>query len=268
MLTFTELREAKATPCGRCGTTHVSPQNGGTCPALSKAENEKLRSKKEAYKDMTDAERNAFAKKIGDDQRARERSKKVSSMGAYKGRKVRTEETDEAPASYDEAEMAETQLEFIEYAAREVKEHITSGKRFPEWMQNKLTGIHEKMKSLHAALGEHGQDDEDDMNEAKLLEYGVMGKRAFKRQEHEFEAELERRAEAQRKANDAMSRVIWIDGKVWKKDGKPVEFNDKKHAQNVIRSMEKKYPEKDFTAGSLDYYKQEGDTLKHKLKAK
>jgi uncharacterized OB-fold protein len=26
------LEEAKATYCGRCGTTHVPPSKGGTCP--------------------------------------------------------------------------------------------------------------------------------------------------------------------------------------------------------------------------------------------
>ena len=31
-----DIREAKATPCGRCGTTHVPPSQGGTCPALKK----------------------------------------------------------------------------------------------------------------------------------------------------------------------------------------------------------------------------------------
>ena len=30
--------EAKATYCGRCGTTHVPPSQGGTCPALKKEE--------------------------------------------------------------------------------------------------------------------------------------------------------------------------------------------------------------------------------------
>ena len=30
----THIEEAKATPCGRCGTTHVAPKFGGTCPAL------------------------------------------------------------------------------------------------------------------------------------------------------------------------------------------------------------------------------------------
>lgn len=31
---FRSLNEAKATYCGRCGTTHVPPSKGGTCPAL------------------------------------------------------------------------------------------------------------------------------------------------------------------------------------------------------------------------------------------
>lgn len=95
--------------------------------------------------------------------------------------------------------------------------------------------------------------------------YGAMSKRAFKRQEHEFEAELERKGAAKRKADDAKTRVVWIDGKVWKKGGKPVEFKDLKHAQNVIRAMSKKNPEKKFKSGSMDYYKQEGDKLKESV---
>ena len=35
---FSDLEEAKATPCGRCGTTHVPPSQGGTCPALKNEE--------------------------------------------------------------------------------------------------------------------------------------------------------------------------------------------------------------------------------------
>lgn len=34
----TIMAEAKATYCGRCGTTHVPPSKGGTCPALTKEE--------------------------------------------------------------------------------------------------------------------------------------------------------------------------------------------------------------------------------------
>lgn len=43
MKSFAEfLNEAKATYCGRCGTTHVPPSEGGTCPALKKEEAEQI----------------------------------------------------------------------------------------------------------------------------------------------------------------------------------------------------------------------------------
>lgn len=74
---------------------------------------------------------------------------------------------DEAPASPDEASMAKTQLEFIAYAAEEIEEHIEKGGRFPEWMQNKLSAAHEAIEGLHSALGEHGEDDEEELDEAK-----------------------------------------------------------------------------------------------------
>lgn len=67
---------------------------------------------------------------------------------------------DEEPASPDEAGMAMTQLEFIEYAAEEIMDHIRSGKRFPEWMQNKLTKVHSGMEGLHSSIGDHGQEEE------------------------------------------------------------------------------------------------------------
>lgn len=52
MKTFSELREAKATYCGRCGTTHVPPSQGGKCPALEKNEAVQSADKKpETYKD-------------------------------------------------------------------------------------------------------------------------------------------------------------------------------------------------------------------------
>lgn len=38
MKTEEVVAEAKATYCGRCGTTHVPPSQGGTCPALKKEE--------------------------------------------------------------------------------------------------------------------------------------------------------------------------------------------------------------------------------------
>lgn len=72
---------------------------------------------------------------------------------------------DDEPASPDEASMALKQLEFIEYAAEEMMDHIKSGKEFPEWFQNKLSKAHGEIEGLHSSMGEHGEDEED-MKEA------------------------------------------------------------------------------------------------------
>lgn len=81
--------------------------------------------------------------------------------------KVKEAKEDDEPASSDEASMALKQLEFIEYAAEEMMDHIKSGKAFPEWFQNKLSKAHGEIEGLHSAMGEHGgEDDEEDMKEA------------------------------------------------------------------------------------------------------
>ena len=66
---------------------------------------------------------------------------------------------DKEPASPDEASMAMKQAEFIMYVGGEIAAHIKAGKEFPEWMQNKLSGLNEKAKDMHATLGAHGEDD-------------------------------------------------------------------------------------------------------------
>ena len=63
---------------------------------------------------------------------------------------------DMEPASPDEGSMALDQLKFMSYAANKMMEHIQGGGEFPEWMQNKLSGTFEKMKSLYANI-EHGE---------------------------------------------------------------------------------------------------------------
>jgi uncharacterized protein YfcZ (UPF0381/DUF406 family) len=55
-------------------------------------------------------------------------------------------------ASPDESSMAMDQAKFISYVADEIKEYISGNKEFPEWMQNKLTGLHEKAKDMHAVM--------------------------------------------------------------------------------------------------------------------
>lgn len=69
---------------------------------------------------------------------------------------------DDEPASPDEAGMAMKQLEFIEYAAEEMMDHIKAGNAFPEWFQNKLSKAHGEIEGLHSSMGEHGDDDEEE----------------------------------------------------------------------------------------------------------
>src|SRR6056300_1079613 len=64
--------------------------------------------------------------------------------------------------------MAVQQLEFMMHAIQKMKMHIQSGGEFPEWMQNKLSGTHEKLKSLYANI-EHGDMNEElDLDEMKM----------------------------------------------------------------------------------------------------
>ena len=65
--------------------------------------------------------------------------------------KLVAREEDE-PASPDEASMALDQAKFIGYVAEEVMEYIEGNNEFPEWMQNKLSALHEKAKGMHAVM--------------------------------------------------------------------------------------------------------------------
>jgi hypothetical protein len=71
---------------------------------------------------------------------------------------IKEEDYDE-PASKYEAEMLDNQIAFIKYAADEIRDHVHKGGVFPEWFQNKLSGVHEKIKTLHAYMeGERQQE--------------------------------------------------------------------------------------------------------------
>ena len=81
--------------------------------------------------------------------------KKVMNHGKKPGDKNYIEsvnEEDDAPASPDEAGMAMDQAKFIGYVAEEIMEYIQGNNEFPEWMQNKLTALHEKAKGMHAVM--------------------------------------------------------------------------------------------------------------------
>lgn len=72
-----------------------------------------------------------------------------------------TNPEDDMPASPDEKRMAMKQAEFIQYVGREVGEHLAANKEFPEWMQNKLTSLHQMSKDVHASLGAHGGPEDE-----------------------------------------------------------------------------------------------------------
>ena len=81
--------------------------------------------------------------------------KKVMNHGKKPGDKNYIEsvnEEDDAPASPDEAGMAMDQAKFIGYVADEIMEYIQGNNEFPEWMQNKLSALHEKAKGMHAVM--------------------------------------------------------------------------------------------------------------------
>jgi len=59
---------------------------------------------------------------------------------------------DDMPASPDEASMALDQAKFIQYVGEEIEDYIEEGNEFPEWMQNKLSGLYEKAKDMHAVM--------------------------------------------------------------------------------------------------------------------
>jgi hypothetical protein len=75
---------------------------------------------------------------------------------------------DDMPASPDEKSMAMDQAKFLQYVGKEVTQYLEKNKEFPEWMQNKLSGLHEKAKDMHAVLA--GDYEDGDMNESNLDE--------------------------------------------------------------------------------------------------
>lgn len=78
---------------------------------------------------------------------------------------------DDMPASPDEAGMAMDQAKFIGYVADEIMEYIQGNNEFPEWMQNKLSALHEKAKGMHAVMAgkyneSHKPSELEKLNEA------------------------------------------------------------------------------------------------------
>ena len=102
----------------------------------------------------------------------------------------------------------------------------------------------------------------------KMKELGIeegfqdREKRAFKRKEHEAEWKRDQEIERRKKQTDSEEHHVYINGKVWKKDGKPVAFNGKRHANSAGVSIQKKDPKKDVRIAHHSYTKKHGGVLK------
>jgi hypothetical protein len=84
-------------------------------------------------------------------------------------RGIREDEND-MPASDEEAGMAGDQAEYIKYAVDEIKDSIEAGNSFPEWFQNKLSGVYTTLKDLHAYMEGDKRNDADDVEVVMSLE--------------------------------------------------------------------------------------------------
>jgi hypothetical protein len=74
----------------------------------------------------------------------------------------------DAPANPDESSMLENQVEFIKYAVDEIEQYVRMGGPFPEWFQNKIAGVHETVKMLHAYMeGKKRSDEDTEVDEAE-----------------------------------------------------------------------------------------------------
>ena len=80
--------------------------------------------------------------------------------------KMAKEAYEEEPASPDEKSMAMRQAKFIQYVGDEIMEHLEQDGDFPEWMQNKLSELHQKAKDMHSTMAGSYEDDKEEMDEA------------------------------------------------------------------------------------------------------
>lgn len=89
----------------------------------------------------------------------------------------------------------------------------------------------------------------------------TLGRGSFdrmKRKQHEYEADQESAATRRH----AEPHHVYINKKIWKKDGKPVEFTSRLHAERSAASIKKKDPSKEVHFAHHSYYKKHGDTIK------
>lgn len=112
-------------------------------------------------------------------------------------------------------------------AARDAgKSHFTfNGKKFPVTIKQDI-------------------EESEELNEARYGSADYYSSREFRRREHEFEAEMERRYLAKKELENSSDYHIYIDDKPWKKAGKPVVFRGKSRAMKSGQTFKNKNPDK------------------------
>lgn len=118
-------------------------------------------------------------------------------------------------------------------------------------------------KLVHSTFGERpgeeqeDEEDEDEEEEEDMKESfdgrGSYSHRSFKRKEQEAEYKRDQEIERIKKQKASEPHHIYINNKVWKKDGKPVHFNNKAHANKAALSILKKDPNKNVKLVHHDY---------------
>lgn len=133
---------------------------------------------------------------------------------------VYKEQTDE-PASDDEAGMAMDQAKFIGYVANEIKEYISGNKEFPEWMQNKLTGLHEKAKDMHAVMAGKYNESVDEAAKSPYTGVKVTGPDDLEKEKKHYQAmrAKERKKELEDSVDENAQKHLAITEKLNVSDG-------------------------------------------------
>jgi len=85
--------------------------------------------------------------------------------GKKRGEEGSCVKEEDEPANPREADMLDNQVAFIKYAVDEIEEFVNMGGTFPEWFQNKISGVHETVKMLHAYT--EGEKRSDESTEEK-----------------------------------------------------------------------------------------------------
>ena len=86
-----------------------------------------------------------------------------------------------------ELAMVITQLNFVCHASAEIRDILTTGGSYPEWFQNKLSGLHSTMQDLHSyilgkeagALKEMTKAKLDKTNKISSDEYSKLRKKPY-----------------------------------------------------------------------------------------